>query len=440
MVPQFVSTEIWIITIAAIVGLLAFDYFFHARKAHIPSLKEAAIWSAIYVGLAILFGIMLWIFTDGHRLGMEYFAGYITEKALSVDNLFVFLIIISSFKVPRADQQKVLLFGITFSLIMRTGLILVGAAMINRFAWVFYIFGIILLITAGHLLLGTDDDEEETADNMIIRFAKKHLHTTNFYDGDKMFTMVDGKKALTPMLLVMVAIGGTDILFALDSIPAIFGLTQEPYIVFTATAFSLMGLRQLYFLIDGLLDRLIYLSYGLAAILGFIGVKLILHALHENNLPFINNGEGVHVYDITTGQSLIFIIATLTITVMLSLFTPSGKAKTAMKNAKRHLKHYLALDFETYPNSRAEAYRKLVHEEQVILAFPDRFRHLVFEDRKFLEDIEEARRTHDEYIAAHRHIFPDGYLDDMPVIKMEDYPPAHLQTMRSRPPWAKDQG
>ena len=283
-----VSPLIWAITIAVILALLAFDYFFHIRKAHVPTLKEAAAWSTLYVGLAVVFGVLVWIF-GGTEMGSEYFAGYITEKALSVDNLFVFLIIIASFRVPREDQQKVLLFGIVFSLIARTGFIFLGAALINSFAWVFYIFGLILLITAGNLLR-PDAHGDDQADNFMIRIARKLFHTTEHYDGDKLFTVVDGKRALTPMLLVMVAIGGTDILFALDSIPAIFGLTQNVYIVFTATAFSLMGLRQLYFLIDGLLDRLIYLAYGLAAILAFIGVKLVLHALHENNLPFINGG------------------------------------------------------------------------------------------------------------------------------------------------------
>ncbi|KII27144.1 transporter, partial [Arthrobacter sp. AK-YN10] len=247
-----VSPLIWGITIVVILALLAFDYFFHIRKAHVPTLKEAAVWSSIYVGLAVLFGVLVLVF-GGAQMGSEYFAGYITEKALSVDNLFVFLIIMASFRVPREDQQKVLLFGIVFSLIARTGFIFLGAALINSFAWVFYLFGLILLLTAGNLLK-PDAHEGDQANNFIIRLAKKLFHTTDKYDGDKLFTVVNGKRALTPMLLVMVAIGGTDILFALDSIPAIFGLTQNVFIVFTATAFSLMGLRQLYFLIDGLLD------------------------------------------------------------------------------------------------------------------------------------------------------------------------------------------
>ena len=273
-----VSGLVWILTVVGILGLVLFDFYFHVRRAHIPSLREAAIWSSIYVGIALLFGVAVLIF-GGRDMGAEYFAGWVTEKALSVDNLFVFLVLLNSFKVPRADQQKVLLFGIVFSLIARTGFIFLGAALINSFAWVFYVFGLILLITAGNLLKG-DDSDDRSADNIIIRIARRFLRTSDDYDGDKLFTVQDGKRVLTPMLLVMVAIGGTDILFALDSIPAIFGLTQSVYLVFTATAFSLLGLRQLYFLLDGLLDRLIFLSYGLAAILAFIGVKLILHALH----------------------------------------------------------------------------------------------------------------------------------------------------------------
>ena len=319
-----VSPLIWAITIAVILALLAFDYFFHIRKAHVPTLKEAAAWSTLYVGLAVVFGVLVWVF-GGTEMGSEYFAGYITEKALSVDNLFVFLIIIASFRVPREDQQKVLLFGIVFSLIARTGFIFLGAALINSFAWVFYIFGLILLITAGNLLR-PDAHGDDQADNFMIRIARKLFHTTEHYDGDKLFTVVDGKRALTPMLLVMVAIGGTDILFALDSIPAIFGLTQNVYIVFTATAFSLMGLRQLYFLIDGLLDRLIYLAYGLAAILAFIGVKLVLHALHENNLPFINGGQPVPVIEISTATSLSVIVGVLVFTVVASLHEQSRQS------------------------------------------------------------------------------------------------------------------
>lgn len=396
-----VSPLIWGITIVVILALLAFDYFFHIRKAHVPSLKEAAIWSSIYVGLAVVFGILVLIFGGG-QMGSEYFAGYITEKALSVDNLFVFLIIMSSFRVPREDQQKVLLFGIVFSLIARTGFIFLGAALINSFAWVFYIFGLILLLTAGNLLK-PGDHEGDQANNFVIRVAKKLFHTTDKYDGDKLFTMVNGKRALTPMLLVMVAIGGTDILFALDSIPAIFGLTQNVFIVFTATAFSLMGLRQLYFLIDGLLDRLIYLSYGLAAILGFIGVKLILHALHENNLPFINDGEHVNVIEITTGLSLSVIIGVLIITVVLSLISPAGKAQTAINNARRHAVDYLDLDYTADANERERIYRALTAEEAQIVQMPLKYRNKAKDVETIREQVKEAHRQHEEFLKREAH-------------------------------------
>ncbi|MEC3852589.1 TerC family protein [Paenarthrobacter ureafaciens] len=391
-----VSPLIWGITIVVILALLAFDYFFHIRKAHVPTLKEAAVWSSIYVGLAVLFGILVLVFGGG-QMGSEYFAGYITEKALSVDNLFVFLIIMASFRVPREDQQKVLLFGIVFSLIARTGFIFLGAALINSFAWVFYLFGLILLLTAGNLLK-PDSHGDDQANNFMIRLAKKLFHTTDKYDGDKLFTVVNGKRALTPMLLVMVAIGGTDILFALDSIPAIFGLTQNVFIVFTATAFSLMGLRQLYFLIDGLLDRLIYLSYGLAAILAFIGVKLILHALHENNLPFINDGEHVNVVEISTGLSLSVICGTLILTVVLSLLSPAGKAQTAINNARRHAVDYLDLDYTADAAERERIYRALTAEEMQIAQMPLKYRNKAKDVDKIREQVAEAHRQHEEFL------------------------------------------
>jgi len=330
-----VSPLVWGLTVAAIVGLLAFDFFFHVRKAHEPTLREAAVWSAIYVGLAVVFGLgFLWFTWDAHgaTYGGEYFAGYITEKALSVDNLFVFLVIMASFKVPRADQQKVLLFGIVFALIARSAFIAVGAALVAQFVWIFYIFGLILFYTA--LTLLKDDSEDDAADNFVIRFAQKRMNTTDYYDGDKLFTYENGKRMMTPMLLVMIAIGGTDLLFALDSIPAIFGLTQESYIVFTATAFSLMGLRQLFFLIDGLLDRLIYLSYGLAIILAFIGVKLFIHALHENNISWINGGDPVIDWEVSTGVSLGVIVGVLLITVVASLTSPKGREMAKKGNAR----------------------------------------------------------------------------------------------------------
>lgn len=385
-----VSPLVWTLTIVGILGLVAFDFIFHVRVPHAPTLKESAVWSALYVGIAILFGIGVLVF-GGASMGTEYFAGYITEKALSVDNLFVFLVIIASFKVPREEQQKVLLFGIVFALIARTGFIFLGAALINTFAWIFYLFGIILLITAGNLLKPESDGD---ADNFVIRIAKKLFHTTDYYDGDKFFTMVDGKKALTPMLLVMVAIGGTDILFALDSIPAIFGLTQNVYIVFTATAFSLLGLRQLYFLIDGLLDRLIYLSYGLALILAFIGVKLVLHALHENNLPFINDGEPVPVIEVSTGLSLTVILGILAVTVLASLFSKKGKALAAIQGLERHAESYLDLDYTANTVERETLYRKLMNDEVAVRKLDPKHKVLIKDENTFESLIQQVHTAH----------------------------------------------
>jgi tellurite resistance protein TerC len=392
-----VPTWVWVATVIGIAGLLAFDFFFHVRQAHTPTLGESARWSAIYVGLAIAFGIGVWVFA-GTEYGLEYFAGYLTEKALSVDNLFVFLIIMASFRVPRADQQKVLLFGIVFSLIARGAFIAVGAALISRFAWVFYLFGLILLLTAGNLLKGEMGEESSHAgDNIMVKLAKRLIHTTDHYDGDKLFTVVDGRRAMTPMLLVMVAIGGTDILFALDSIPAIFGLTQSAFIVFTATAFSLMGLRQLFFLIDGLLDRLIYLSYGLAIILGFIGVKLILHALHENNVPFINDGQKVKVVEISTPLSLGVIVGTLVITVLVSLYSPKGKARTIINNLRRHVDQYLDLNYETDPVLRESNYQRMLAEERQLAVIAPKYRYLVGDETTLGERLLQAHLTHGEF-------------------------------------------
>ena len=390
LVPPYV----WALTIAAIVGLLAYDFFFHVRKPHEPTLGEAARWSALYVGIAVAFGIGVWLF-GGSDSGQQYFAGYLTEKALSVDNLFVFLIILSSFSVPRMLQQKVLLFGIAVALVARTAFIFAGAALINQFAWVFYIFGLILFITGGHMLLD-DGDKEDEADNVAIRVAKRFLKTTDHYDSDRMTTVENGRRRFTPMLLVMVAIGGTDILFALDSIPAIYGLTQDVYLVFTATAFSLLGLRQLYFLIDGLLDRLIYLSFGLAAILAFIGAKLVLHALHENTVPFINNGEHVPVVEVSTGLSLIVIVGVLAITVVTSLISPAGRARTLAANAAMHAREYLRVTYEATPEDREAAFSKMQDDAAKLDSLPNKQLVRILEDGTLPALIEKAQRVHAE--------------------------------------------
>ncbi|MEV5889338.1 TerC family protein [Nonomuraea fuscirosea] len=386
-----VSAGVWWLTIMGIVGLLLFDFVFHVRKAHVPTLREASIWSALYVGVALLFGAGVWLF-GGADPGAEYFAGYVTEKALSVDNLFVFLVIMGSFKVPRADQQKALLFGIVFSLVARTGFILLGAALINTFAWVFYLFGLILLLTAGNLLKPEGGDGR-SPDNLMVRVARRLLHTSDTYDGDRLFTVQDGKRVMTPMLLVMIAIGGTDVLFALDSIPAIFGLTQNVYLVFTATAFSLLGLRQLYFLIDGLLDRLIYLAYGLAAILAFIGVKLILHALHENNVPFINEGEPVPVVEISTGLSLSVILGVLLVTVVASLASPKGRAQNTVSGVRRYAEAYL--DVEHDPVVREELFDRLLVKEEQLRQLPERYRPEIRAEDRLLALLRRAHEEHD---------------------------------------------
>jgi tellurite resistance protein TerC len=386
----------WAITVAVIIALLLFDYFAHVRKAHTPTIKEAAIWSAIYVGLALVFGLVFFALGDPQH-AVEYYAGYITEKALSVDNLFVFLVIIASFKVPREDQQKVLLFGITFALISRTIFILLGAAVIELWSDVFYLFGLALLLIAGGQLKGelTDSDEStDEADNVMVRLAKRIMPTSEKYDGDKLFTWENGKRVMTPMLLVMVAIGATDVLFAFDSIPAIYGLTQEPYIVFTATAFSLMGLRQLYFLIDGLLDRLVYLSYGLVVILGFIGVKLILHALHENNLPFINGGENVPVIEISTGTSLLVIVGVLIVTVLVSLLSPKGKALVALQNAEKFSHRYSLLPEDASLEERRAAAEKMDHWTQEAEGLSQKWRDELIEHKdKYSRVIRTAHET-----------------------------------------------
>ncbi|HEX2073753.1 MAG TPA: TerC family protein [Geodermatophilus sp.] len=317
-----VPVWVWAVTVTAIVGMLVFDFVGHVRTPHAPSLRESAIWSALYVAIAIVFGLLILVFY-GPQYGGEYFAGYITEKSLSVDNLFVFVLIMSSFAVPRELQQKVLLFGITFALALRTVFILVGAAAIENFSWVFYLFGAILIYTAwAQARSGGHSEEEEFKENAVLRLTRKLLPTTENYVGDRMVTKVHGKRYITPLAIALVAIGSADILFAVDSIPAIFGLTQETFLVFTANAFSLLGLRQLFFLVDGLLDRLVYLSYGLAVILGFIGVKLLIHALHTNELPFVNGGEHVTVVpEIPTWLSLTVILVTLLVTTVASLAT-----------------------------------------------------------------------------------------------------------------------
>jgi tellurite resistance protein TerC len=320
---------VWAASIAVVAGLFVFDFYAHVRTPHAPTFRESAIWSGVYIGLAIVFGIGLTL-VWGTAHGAEYFAGYVTEKSLSVDNLFVFLIIMTKFAVPRDYQQKVLLVGVAIALVLRGIFILAGAAAIERFSWVFYLFGAFLIYTAIKIAREDHDTENEFRENRFMRFVERVVPSTPEYHGDRLTAVQHGKRLITPMLIVMVAIGSTDLLFALDSIPAIFGLTQEPYIVFAANAFALLGLRQLYFLLGGLLRRLVYLSEGLAFILGFIGVKLVLEALHTNELPFINGGEPVlWAPTIPIWFSLGVIIGTLTVVTIASLVKTGKNRRTS---------------------------------------------------------------------------------------------------------------
>ncbi|MGY1582005.1 TerC family protein [Streptomyces sp. MN13] len=305
-----VSLTVWLLTVAALCVLIAVDFFI-GRKPHEVSLREAGTWTVVWVVLACAFGIGLGVFGGAQPAG-EFFAGYVTEKALSVDNLFVFVLIMAKFAVPPQYQQRVLMVGVLVALVLRAVFIAVGAALISAFSWVFYLFGAFLIWTAWKLIQDArkEEHEEEYQENKLLKFAERRFGVADRYHGTKLWIRQDGKRVMTPMLVVMLAIGSTDVLFALDSIPAIYGLTQDPYIVFTANAFALMGLRQLYFLIGGLLKKLVHLTYGLSVILGFIGVKLVLHALHES---------GFHVPEIGIPFSLGFIVLVLAITTVTSL-------------------------------------------------------------------------------------------------------------------------
>lgn len=317
-----VTPLVWIITLAVTVAFFVYEFYAHVRKPHEPSIGEAARWSAFYIGLALLFGVGLGA-VAGWTYGGEYFAGYLTEKALSIDNLFVFLLLMTSFAVPKIYQQKVLMIGIVIALILRGAFIAIGAGLIANFSWIFYLFGALLLVLAYRQAFAGDD--HDPANGRFMTFVRRHLPVSDAYDGDRLTVVKDGRRFVTPMFLTIVAIGFIDLIFAVDSIPAIYGLTEEAYIVFTANAFALMGLRQLYFLIGGLLERLVYLAQGLAVILGFIGVKLLLHALHVNELPFINGGDGVEwAPEIPIWFSLVFIGTTIAVATAASLLKTSA--------------------------------------------------------------------------------------------------------------------
>jgi len=318
----------WIITVGLMVLILAFDLLIIGRRPHEPSMREAGTAIGIYIGLAIVFGLAVWGISGPQYAG-EFFAGWLTEYSLSVDNLFIFLIIMSSLKVPRQLQQFALMVGIVLALIFRGIFIAVGAAAISAFSWVFFLFGAILLVTAVKLVIDyrRHDTEEEAPDNFVLRLVRRRFPSTNEYQGTKLTVVENGKRFITPMLIVIIALGSTDLLFALDSIPAIYGLTQEPYLVFTANVFALMGLRQLYFLLGGLLRKLVYLSLGLSFILAFIGVKLVFHAMHEYHL---DERLGIPFsLEIPIWLSLTVIIGTLTITTVASLIKAKHMEDTA---------------------------------------------------------------------------------------------------------------
>ena len=304
-----------IISMVVLVGILIVDLLLIIKRPHADHARGEPL-GGVYVMLALVFAGCMFLLGDVQH-GTEFLAGWLTEYSLSIDNLFVFVMILAAFKVPYAYQQRVLMVGIILALIFRGVFILAGAALIERFVWIFFIFGAWLIWTAWQQV--KPEQEGPVKDGLLVRLVKKVLPYTDEYDGGRMFTRIDGKRYVTPMLLVFVALGTTDLLFALDSIPAIFGITRSPFIVFTANVFALMGLRQLYFLLGGLLDRLVYLKYGIAAILAFIGVKLVMHALHENELPFINGGEAVPVPEISTLVSLGFIVVAMLVATIASL-------------------------------------------------------------------------------------------------------------------------
>ena len=310
--------------------VIAADLVVAYRRPHVPRVSEAAIWIGAYVALAVLFAGLLFAF-GGSSVSGQFLAGWLTEYSLSIDNLFVFVIIMSRFTVPKKIQQSVLLVGIIIALVLRGIFILLGVTLIEHFSWIFYLFGAFLLYTAVHQLM-TARRETATEESRVIRFLRRHIPITPHYKGGALVIQRDGRRMLTPILLVFVAIGTTDLLFALDSIPAIFGITQDPFLVFAANVFALMGLRQLYFLLGDLLSRLAYLSYGIVAILSFIGVKLVLHALHTNRVFFLNGGKSFDwAPEIGTFTSLAVIVGAIALAVGASLVKLRVEASRARR-------------------------------------------------------------------------------------------------------------
>ena len=342
-----VTPLVWWVTIGAAILALATDVLIVARKPHVPSMRECTAYLVFYVSLAIAFGLFVW-YDFGARYAGEFYAGWLTEYSLSVDNLFVFLLIMANFRVPERLQQAALMVGIIIAIVLRGVFIALGAAVINSYAWVFYIFGAFLIWTAWKLAREGESDDDEYEENAFLKFVERRFPATSAFHGTKLSIRENGKRLITPMFIVILALGTTDLLFALDSIPAIYGLTKEPYLVFTANIFALMGLRQLYFLIGGLLKRLIYLSIGLAVLLAFIGVKLILHALHENNLPFLNGGQPVHgAPDIPISVSLGAIVLILGATTVASLV--ASARQRGQEPAERSEELMVAADEDDQP-------------------------------------------------------------------------------------------
>jgi len=317
-----------IISMVGLTAILLADVLIIFKRPHIPSARESALWVSFYAALALVFGLILWITVDATKAS-EFVAGWLTEYSLSIDNLFVFVIIMTRFKVDKKYQQEVLMVGVIMALVLRGIFILVGAALIEQFSAIFYLFGAFLLYTAYHQAFRSHDDEEES-ESKLITLLRKRIHVSDNYDGAKIRTVVNGKKIFTPMIVVFTAIALTDVMFAFDSIPAIFGITTDAFIVFAANVFALMGLRQLYFLLGGLLDKLEYLKYGIAFILGFIGFKLVSHAMHVNELPFINGGKHIEwAPEISSNTSLIVIVSSIAISALVSVIAANRKKSVA---------------------------------------------------------------------------------------------------------------
>ncbi|WP_051224515.1 TerC/Alx family metal homeostasis membrane protein [Pseudoclavibacter soli] len=333
MQPLPVAFEIGA-TIIMLIILIA-DLLLVVKRPHVPSMRESSLWVGFYVLLALIFAGTLFVIGDAQH-GSEFLTGWLTEYSLSIDNLFVFVIIMARFQVPKKYQQEVLMVGIVVALVLRGIFILLGAQIIERWSAVFYLFGAYLVYTAIKQAFGKEDDSEGQNDNLMIRLLRRRVHLTDEFDGSKLRTTIDGQRYWTPMLIVFLAIGTTDLLFAFDSIPAIFGITQNAFLVFATNVFALMGLRQLYFLLGGLLEKLEYLKYGIAFILGFIGVKLVFHAMHVNELPFINGGQNIEwAPEISTVTSLIVILASMGVATVASLLKVRADDKADPEHRSR---------------------------------------------------------------------------------------------------------